>query len=240
MSAFSFKDLVESRRSVRKYVQDEKFDHAVVKKALQLALLSPNSSNMQLWEFHRVISPELRDKMGEYCLGQKAATTASELVVFANTPGKWKEMVQTNAKQVRNAVKDPNTKHAQKLFNYYEKLMPIFYRNDVFGVLGLFRKAVSSIMGIKKPVVRAVMYKDVITTLNKNTSLAAMTFMLAMREQGYDTCAMEGFDARRIKMLLGLDPSDTICMVISCGIAAQDGVYAPRFRIDASKVIKEH
>lgn len=240
METSLFKELVESRRSVRRFIRSDEFDHQAVQQALHLATLSPNSSNMQLWEFHRVISPELKQKMGELCLGQKAASTASELVVFVNTPRKWREMAQINAKQVRNTVQDPDSPHAKRLFAYYEKLMPIFYCNDALGILGGVRKAISIVMGLTKPVVRAVMRKDVMVTLNKNTSLAAMTFMLAMRDKGYDTCAMEGFDAKRIKALLGLDASDDICMVIGCGIAAPNGVYAPRFRIDESRVIKEH
>ncbi|WP_411184356.1 nitroreductase family protein [Photobacterium rosenbergii] len=45
-------EIIHSRRSVRKYDQSAPFDHQAVTRSLELAILSPNSSNMQLWEFH--------------------------------------------------------------------------------------------------------------------------------------------------------------------------------------------
>ena len=35
--------------------------------------------------------------------------------------------------------------------------------------------------------------------MHKTCALAAQTFMLAMSNEGYDTCPMEGFDSRRVK-----------------------------------------
>ncbi len=50
--------------------------------------------------------------------------------------------------------------------------------------------------------VREVSKADLRVCLHKSTSLAAMTFMTAMRAGGYDTCPMEGFDSKRAKTLL--------------------------------------
>lgn len=47
---YDFSSLVHSRRSVRKYDLTAEFDHQAVARALELAALSPNSSNMQLWQ----------------------------------------------------------------------------------------------------------------------------------------------------------------------------------------------
>jgi nitroreductase len=38
----------------------------VVAKALEHAILSANSSNMQLWEFYRVVSPEAKAIMAPF------------------------------------------------------------------------------------------------------------------------------------------------------------------------------
>ena len=68
MSQSSFESIVHLRRSVRKYDADAEFNHDDVATALELTTLSPNSSNMQMWEFHRVISDEKKAKLAEYCL----------------------------------------------------------------------------------------------------------------------------------------------------------------------------
>ncbi|MFT6479374.1 MAG: nitroreductase [Spirosomataceae bacterium] len=58
----TFKEIVTSRQSVRVFDQEHDFDHDSVKRSLELAILSPNSSNLQTWEFFRVISEEMRAK----------------------------------------------------------------------------------------------------------------------------------------------------------------------------------
>jgi nitroreductase len=53
-----FAKIVNYRRSVRVYDAQAEIDEQVIQKSLELATLSPNSSNMQLWEFVWVSSPE--------------------------------------------------------------------------------------------------------------------------------------------------------------------------------------
>lgn len=235
-----FHQLVESRRSVRKYDTDAPFDHDDVQRAIELATLSPNSSNMQMWEFHRVLSDEKRAQLAEICMGQNAAKTANELVVVVATPHNWKQRAEMNANVIRSAFSDRDDKTAQRAVSYYEKLMPVLYNNDRFGLRGLGRKLYSAWLGRKKPMVREVRKRDVRVTLHKSASLASMTFMYAMKDKGYDTCPLEGFDSKRAKQLLGLKKSDQICMIISCGVAADDGVYSERHRVDSKEVIFTH
>ena len=40
--------------------------------------------------------------------------------------------------------------------------------------------------------------------VHKTCALAAQTFMLAMANENYDTCPMEGFDRRKVKRILKL------------------------------------
>ena len=50
----TFDDIIQFRRSNRKFYPDQPIPKEVVQKALEHASLAPNSSNMQLWEFHWV------------------------------------------------------------------------------------------------------------------------------------------------------------------------------------------
>ncbi|MGF1777487.1 nitroreductase family protein [Vibrio nomapromontoriensis] len=232
--------ILNSRRSVRKYDTQAEFNHQSVEKALKLATLSPNSSNMQMWAFHRVISEDKRRQLADICMGQNAAKTANELIVVTVTPNIWQQRAKMNAETVRAAFagrEDSTTKRALK---YYDSLIPTLYNNDKVGLRGVARKLFSFWIGRNKPMVREVSKEDVRVCLHKSAALAAMTFMLSMREQGYDTCPMEGFDSHRAKRLLGMDPRHEITMIISCGVRADDGVYGERHRVPMSEVVFEH
>jgi nitroreductase len=63
--------------------------------------------------------------------------------------------------------------------------------------------------------------------------------MLAFRAAGYDTCPMEGIDQTRIKKLLNLAGDAEVCMVISAGRRAENGVYGPQLRFSRDQFVKE-
>ena len=52
-----FDTIVRTRRAVRKFNPDE-YSPEAVSRSLERAHLAPSSSNMQLWEFYRVSSPD--------------------------------------------------------------------------------------------------------------------------------------------------------------------------------------
>ncbi|KEY60401.1 nitroreductase family protein [Serratia sp. DD3] len=225
----SFTDIVQYRRAIRKYDQNFEFDPEVVTRALELSTLAPNSSNMQMWEIHRVRSPEMLKKAKVFCMEQNAAKTANELIIFATAPQKWKQRAEMNANVIRRAfAAKPNT--PEHVFAYYEKDMPLLYSGE-----GLVEyKGVVGEQGNR------LRKEDVRVILNKSVALAAMTFMYALSEAGYDSCPMEGFEEDQIKKLLGLPQEADVCMIVSCGKRLPEGVYGPRLRLDAKDVIKEH
>ena len=85
-----FRKVVTSRRSVRRF-DDTPIPDAVLQDCLDMALLAPNSSNLQPWEFHVVRTPALKKSLAHACLGQNAARTAQELVVVVARLETWKE-----------------------------------------------------------------------------------------------------------------------------------------------------
>lgn len=235
-----FEKLVESRRSVRKYDQSEPYDENVVKNALELAVLSPNSSNMQLWQFHRVRSDDKRQALAEACMGQSAAVTARELVAFVITPQKWSERSNFNANCARDAAEINGERRTKMALKYYEKLMPFIYKNDALGLRGLFRKGLTTVLGLSKPIKREVSKGDVDRTLRCDVAIAATTFVYAVKEQGYDTCMMGGFDSKRAAKILGLKKGEEVSVIVSVGKGIPDGIYGERRRVSIDKVVVEH
>ncbi len=75
--------------------------------------------------------------------------------------------------------------------------------------------------------------------VHKTCALAAQTFMLAMANEHYDTCPMEGFDSRRVKSILKLPQGAEINMVIACGIRDEQGVWGDRMRLPFNEIYKK-
>ena len=86
---------------------------------------------------------------------------------------------------------------------------------------------------------RDVMTKDVPIIAHKSVALAAQTFMLSIKAEGYDSCPMEGHDSHRLKAFLKLPKAAEISMVVGVGKGLPEGVYGERFRVPNEDVIFE-
>ncbi len=91
----NFRKVVESRRSVRKFT-DKPIPEDVLNACLDLALLAPNSSNLQPWTFYVVQDAAKKKQIVKACLGQLAAKTASELIVCVARTDRIDEMAKRN------------------------------------------------------------------------------------------------------------------------------------------------
>ena len=234
----SFDSVIHRRRSNRKFNPDIPVPEAVIKKALEHAILAPNSSNMQCWEFYWVHSKEEKKRFAAYCLSQGAAITAQELVVFVTRGDQWKHRARWNKDRVLEQVKGEPDKYQKRYLDYYGKLMPIAYGSDPLGFMALLRRTVSFIMGFRKPFVRMGGKADQRVTVHKSCALAAENFMLSIAAADFDTCPMEGFDSKRIKKALGLPCGAEINMVIGVGKGTEKGVWGPRVRIPYTEIVK--
>ena len=235
----TFEEVVHYRRSVRHY-KDTPIDTDKVRACLELATMAPNSSNMQLWEFYHVTHPDVLRKMAVACLGQMAATTASQMVVFVTR----QDLHRSRAKMIleletQNILKNsPPEKHSQRIRQrqmYYGKLMPFLY-SSFLGIPGTIRKLAVTVGGVFRPVPHEVSENDMRVVVHKTCALAAQTFMLAMANEGYDTCPMEGFDSRRVRKILDLPAGAEINMVVSCGFREKGGIWGDRMRLPFSQV----
>ncbi len=238
-TALAFDKIINERRSIRKYNQELNYDKEIVTRSLQRAILSPNSSNMQLWQFVRVLSNDKKTELANYCMNQLAATTARELVVFIARPDKYKESIAHNLELINSVDNYEKEERKAKRRHYYSKTMPLFYTFDFLFIFSLLKKLFVAITGISKPVVREVTAIDKKVTIHKSVGLAAATFMMSVRAEGYDSCPLEGFDSKRIKKMLNLPRHAQINMVIAVGPRAEDGVFYPRIRFPYSKVVSE-
>ena len=229
----NFFDAVEARRSVRRY-DSTPVPECVVKRALHAAILAPNSSNAQTWDFYWVRSSEKKRLLVEACLNQSAARTAQELAVIVASPNAWRR----SHKELANFAMKINAPASVQM--YYEKLFPYMYRSGPLNIFGFLKMVTAFFIGLFRPIMRGPFsLRATQEVAVKSAALAAENFVLAITAQGFSTCMMEGFDEWRVKKLLNLECSSRVVMVISVGREAERGTWGPRFRLQEDKVIHE-
>jgi nitroreductase len=233
----SFDEIIEKRRSNRKFDPNVEVPNEVIKRSLERAILSPNSSNMQLWEFYWIQDPALQKDFHEYCLNQNAAKTAKQLVVFVTRQDHWKQRVQWHLDIIKKGITGATTPSQDRLLTYYGKLMPLAYGTDQFGFLSLLRRSLSGLIGAFRPMTRMKGRADQRITVHKSCALAAQTFMLSIAAEGFESCPMEGFDAVRVKQALGLPKMAEVNMIISVGKGTEAGIWGERRRVPFEEVV---
>lgn len=240
MYSTEFQEIVNFRRSNRAFDPAVEVPDEVIQKSLERAILSPNSSNMQLWEFHWIKSKPAIEKFIPLCLGQRAALTAKHMVVFVTRQDKWRQRAAWNLQMVKDQIVDEPNRLQKASLNYYGKLMPLLYTNDPLGIMHLVRRGIGFFMGLNKPFMRPDGRAGQRIMVHKSCALAAQTFMLSIAAEGFHTCPMEGFDQKRVKKALQLPRGAEINMIISVGKGTDFGVWGPRFRVPNEEVIFAH
>lgn len=226
-----FFETIEKRRSVRKYTKSVVPD-SVVEKAIDAALLAPNSSNLQPWEFYWVKNADKKQKLVEACFSQGAAATAAHLVVAVSRVDTWRRNRGILLSQF------PEGKIPPVVLDYYKKVVPLCYFQDPFGVLGVLKRLVFWGIGQFRPAPRGPAFRsELFEVVTKTTALACQNLMLAITAQGYATCPMEGFDEVRVKKILGLGRRSHVVMVIGIGEPDPKGIFSERPRVPRELVV---
>jgi nitroreductase len=234
----SVSEAIKYRRSVRVF-KNEPIDEQKVKECIQLASLAPTSSNMQLWEFYHVVSPEMIKQIATASFDQNAAKTAQQLVVVVARKDLWRKRVKSNIDYLKNQYGNkPESDYSKRekfALNYYQKIIPSLYF-DFLGIIGIIKFIAFQIIGLFRPIYRQARQSDMRIVAQKSAGLAAQNFMISMAAINYDTCPMEGFDSLRIKKILNLPAFAEINMILGCGIRDENGVYGERFRIPFEEI----
>lgn len=235
IDAAEFQKVIDSRRSVRIF-DGSPVPEEVVERCLSNALLAPNSSNLQPWEFYWVRNEEKRKALVRACFSQIAAKKAAELIVVVARTKTWK----AHAKEMRELLVKIGPSVPKSALDYYGKLVPVVYEQGPLGLFGLLKRVLYALRGLAGPIIREPVTRAHLRTWAvKTTALAAENIMLSFRAFGYDSCPMEGYDSKRIRKLLGLAPDAVVVMVIAAGRRAPGGVYGPRIRYDPARFIKK-
>ncbi|WP_372370424.1 nitroreductase family protein [Candidatus Uabimicrobium sp. HlEnr_7] len=233
MSIESFRKIVENRRSVRRFTNEE-VPKDIVNDCLRLALLAPNSSNLQPWEFYTAYSEEAKKQITKACFNQNAAKTAAVIIVVVGRTNTWKQ----NSQKLLNEW--PTENIPRQVVEYYTKTVSLLYTQGPASILGFCRRILMSLIGLFRPVPRGPFNKtEMRTWAAKTCALAAENIMLSLKAHGFDSCPMEGFDEKRIRKILNLPADAFTVMIIGAGKKADDGIYYPRMRFSVENHVFE-
>lgn len=140
---------------------------------------------------------------------------------------------------LKRTVGTPKNAKEERAFKYYGSQIPQLYFHEPTRIWSLVKKLGSFFQGLNKPFPREVTQTDTRIVVHKSAALAAQTFMLSMKAEGYDSCPMEGHDSLRIRKFLNLPPDAEVNMVIGVGPGAPEGIYGERIRIPIEEVVRE-
>ncbi len=228
-----FFDAVESRRTVRDFLPDP-VPQEVLDRCLDAARLAPSSSNLQPWEFVILRDPQVRQAANAACLDQLPAKTAPLLLALVTHRDTWKR----NRNEILRVFEGRGPLRPSQAA-YYRKIIPVIYTTGPFGLLGPFKRAFSRIASLFKATPNLMSRGDIRIMAHKSTALAAATFMLALRAEGYDSCPMEGFDPWRAKALLDLPRGAEVNMFLAVGKRSDKGVWWDRVLMPRDWVVRE-
>ncbi len=234
-----FESVAKTRRSVRQYTS-QPISERDMNDVLDAAIVAPNSSNLQAFEFIWVRSPEKKAELVKYCLSQSAARTAQELVVCVARWDRWDETRREMAGWLKTQTAIPKA-----VTNYYETYSKVFYAMGPLGIGGVGKRVTYALAGLARPMPRGpVNQEDLRVWAVKSAALACENAMLAARAKGFDSCPMEGNDPIRVGKLVGLPRLGfkrwwDIPMVISFGHRAENGVWGKQWRRERAKLVRE-
>lgn len=222
-SPAALRALIESRRAVRRF-SAESIPDEVIRDCLEMAVLAPNSCNLQPWSFQVVRDPALLAKLHPVCMSQNAAKAPLIIAVLAR-PDTWKQA----CKNVVTYWPEPEV--PARIRSFYAKTAPFQYNQGPLGLLGLFKRQLVRVLALRKPLMRTPNSKAQMRLWAvKSTALAAENLMLAFQSHGYATCPMEGFDEPRLRKVLDIPREALPIMLLAVGRQGEKGIYNPRLR----------
>ena len=163
-----FFEVVKSRRSIRKYTR-KPVPREVIEKALDAALLAPNSSNLQTWQYQWVKSAAKKNQLVKACLSQSAARTAQELIVCVASPSLWKI---THLQMIKYAEE---VNAPELVRTYYQKIVPLTYG---YGWLAPLKWLIANVLGLFRPITRGPISKRDIQGISIKSAALAYLFLI--------------------------------------------------------------
>jgi nitroreductase len=231
----AFRTINAYRRAVRDF-DGSPIDDEAIRAVLAEAQLAPSSKNLQPYRFHWISDPHLRNEIAAACSSQRAARSASALIVLTASTTYWSHTLDGLEEHIEHCAELSEASKA-----YHRKELKFSRRFARVGKLWLW----TPLMALASWIDPALMLLPLGSSRARHWAVrsslyAAQTLLLAAAAKGLDTCPMEGFSARKVARLLKLPRGTIIPIVIAVGRRTPDARIEPRWRVPLEQVIVEH
>ncbi len=221
----TFKEINHTRRAIRDFDGLPIDDH-LIEEALHEAMMAPSSGNLQPYRFLWVKNPGLKATVAQACNDQRAAKSATTLIVLVTEHNLGLEtlILFTKALAKDQTITDKTrTYHQMQTKKLQQQLrwLPLMLWSPL--------KALAAAL-VPTLHLFPLGPSGVSHWAARNSIYAAQNLLLALTAQGLDSCPMEGFNALKVVKLLGIKRTMTIPVVIAVGRRAPDAVVDPQWR----------
>lgn len=121
----SLKDSIESRRSIRKFIQETIQDEEI-QEIFKLVRLTPSAWNIQPWHFHIIKDIQLKEKLQEAAYGQRQVTSAPAVVIISvdmeNSISRSSETIHPGISEDRKQIEIANLSSVFEKMSKGEKI----------------------------------------------------------------------------------------------------------------------
>lgn len=165
-----------------------------IKEIVEVALLAPNSFNLQPTEVVVIDSQDVKEKLLRACLYQKKIVRAAALVVFTGD----RDVVAHNLEEVfeMESMSEESEKRVRLQIQW-------MFDQGMLGLTWLAKAIFSAIIRLFTPLpYLPAVHKRLWVT--KQVMMSAAYFTLAAKASGYVVEEVEGFDEWRVKYHLGI------------------------------------
>jgi nitroreductase len=220
-----FQRVNRNRRAVRDFdgstIPDED-----VEAVLSETLLAPSSGNTQPYVIHWLRSPAMKAAAASACRNQRAARSASTLLVFVSAS---RFALQTASMFHDYVESTPELSEKSRGYHLRQLKTGRWFLRIAASVIW---SPLHSFLATAFPSLTLLPFgsKAVRNWLARSALFAVQTTLLAASARGLDTCPMEGFDARKLARILGLKRGDVIPIVVALGRRRPDALIEPRWR----------
>ena len=231
----TFQQINRDRRAVRDFEGTPIADDEV-KALIGEALLAPSSGNSQPYVIHWLRDPAIMAAGAEACRNQRAARSASTLLVFVagarfaleTVSGfdAWLESTGEISERSRSSHQ-----RESKTRRSFLRIAPWFLWSPLVSLLTAVFPSFTLV---------PVGPSGVRHWAARNALFAAQTILLAASARGLDSCPMEGFNPRKLSRILGLERGDVIALVVALGRRRSHALIGPQWRRTFGQAVHIH
>jgi nitroreductase len=204
-------ETVLARYAAKQFIPDKQIPPQVLSHIIALSQRVPGGYNLQPWVAIVVNDEAKKRDLYEVALRQEKILQAPCTVVFAANHGRPLENLDTMLEMDRQfgTLSEEKIDRVRRLATALLDAGPLCIKQVA---KFLFTYALS--LFVKPMMIAPINMKAYVW---KQTMLSVQTLLLAASSHGVQTCAIEGFDERRIKQVVGLPSHYSVPVIVAMG-----------------------